>query len=49
MSDLEALLTEQSFVEHVSRWLDGAEARRVEPRISEEAIGAVSIEPVPAS
>src|ERR1051326_2038871 len=29
---------------YVSRWLDGDEARRVEPRVSEEAIGAVSIE-----
>jgi glycine oxidase len=27
-----------------ARWLDGGEARRVEPRISEEAIGAVAIE-----
>jgi glycine oxidase len=27
-----------------ARWLDGAEARRVEPRIAEAALGAVSIE-----
>jgi len=27
-----------------ARWLDGAEARRIEPRVSESALGAVSIE-----
>ena len=39
-----ALPWQQQQPGYVSRWLDGAEARRVEPRISEEAIGAVSIE-----
>ena len=29
---------------YAARWLDAAEARRVEPRISDEALGAVSIE-----
>jgi len=39
-----ALPWQQQQPGYISRWLDGGEARRVEPRISEEAIGAVSIE-----
>src|SRR4029077_5257002 len=39
-----ALPWQQQQPGYVSRWLDGDEARRVEPRISEEAIGALSIE-----
>jgi len=39
-----ALPWQQQQPGYISCWLDGGEARRVEPRISEEAIGAVSIE-----
>lgn len=39
-----ALPWQQQQSGYTARWLDGAEARRVEPRVSEEAIGAVAID-----
>ena len=39
-----ALPWQQQQSGYTARWLDGAEARRVEPRVSEEAIGGVAID-----